>query len=81
MRRNFIPINNNRFQPVSSQSSVISHLNKMSSMMGRPNQTRAQTNNSQPSIRVSSNIDININMNNADDSDEDYFDDYILDES
>lgn len=78
MRRNFIPINNNRFQPVSSQSSVISHLNKMSSLMRRPNQTHAQTNNS---VRVSSNIDININVNNSDDSDEDYLDDYILDES
>lgn len=79
MRRNFIPINNNRFQPVSSQSSVISHLNKMSALMGRP--THAQTNNSQPSVRVSSNMNININVNNSDDSDQDYLDDYILDES
>lgn len=66
MRRNFIPINSNRLQPTSTQSSVLNHINKMSSMLPRPQQHGSPTTLPQPLKTNNININFNANVHDAD---------------
>ena len=84
MRRNIIPIKNNRTQPTSTstQTIILNHINRMSQMMNAPSQRPPITANNMsnaPSLQLNSNP--RINLTNSVDSDEDYFDDYIMNDT
>ena len=84
MRRNTLPIKNNRphHPTTSTQRTILNHLNKMNQMMNiPPPRLIIATNNvnRNPPIQLNPNPQVNRVMNV--DSDEDYFDDYIMNDS
>ena len=77
MRRNLLPIRNSNRNPTNN-TSVASYLNRMAGMMNVPSRPAATV---QQSLSQT-NSQLRFNQGRShDDSDEDYYDDYIMDDS